>query len=166
MHRRTLRIGCSGRCIRRGFKSRACRCGATGHDRDHWGRDRWYLYARRDRLTSVVNSNDLRIVPIVGKGSLQNIGDLLHLPGVDLALVAADALTYAQTAHLYPGELEKIQYICKLYENDVHVWLGRKYRACRTCKESLSTSMWMARVRNDCTCALEDAGDCTGFTDG
>jgi uncharacterized protein len=72
-------------------------------------------------LTSVLNSNDMRIVPIVGKGSLQNIGDLLHLPGVDLALVAADALTYAQTAHLYPGELGKIQYICKLYENDVHV---------------------------------------------
>ena len=72
-------------------------------------------------LTSVLNSNDMRIVPIVGKGSLQNIGELLHLPGVDLALVAADALTYAQTAHLYPGELGKIQYICKLYENDVHV---------------------------------------------
>jgi uncharacterized protein len=72
-------------------------------------------------LTSVLNSNDLRIVPIVGKGSLQNIGDLLHLPGVDLALVAADALSYAQTAHLYPAELGKIQYICKLYENDVHV---------------------------------------------
>ena len=72
-------------------------------------------------LTSVLNSNDMRIVPIVGKGSLQNIGDLLHLPGVDLAMVAADALTYAQTAHLYPGDLGKIQYICKLYENDVHV---------------------------------------------
>src|ERR1700693_418165 len=72
-------------------------------------------------LTSVLNTNDMRIVPVVGKGSLQNIGDLLHLPGVDLALVAADALTYAQTAHLYPGDLGKIQYICKLYENDVHV---------------------------------------------
>src|SRR5580700_7861007 len=72
-------------------------------------------------LTSVLNSNEMRIVPVVGKGSLQNIGDLLHLPGVDLALVAADALTYAQTAHLYPGDLGKIQYICKLYENDVHV---------------------------------------------
>jgi TRAP-type uncharacterized transport system substrate-binding protein len=72
-------------------------------------------------LTSVLNSNEMRIVPIVGKGSLQNIGDLLHLPGVDLALVAADALSYAQTAHLYPGELGRIQYICKLYENDMHV---------------------------------------------
>jgi TRAP-type uncharacterized transport system substrate-binding protein len=75
-------------------------------------------------LTSVLNSNDMRIVPVVGKGSLQNIGDLLHLPGVDLAMVAADALTYAQTAHLYPGEIEKVEYICKLYDNDVHVCAG------------------------------------------
>jgi len=72
-------------------------------------------------LTSVINSDTLRVVPIVGKGSLQNIGDLLHLPGVDLALIASDALTYARTNNLYPGELQKIQYICKLYDNDVHV---------------------------------------------
>ena len=72
-------------------------------------------------LTSVLNSDQMRIVPIVGKGSLQNIGDLLHLPGVDLALVAADALSYAQTTHLYPNEISKVQYICKLYDNDVHV---------------------------------------------
>jgi uncharacterized protein len=72
-------------------------------------------------LTSVLNSDTMRIVPIVGKGSLQNIGDLLHLPGVDLALVAADALAYAQANNLYPKELSKIQYICKLYDNDVHV---------------------------------------------
>ena len=72
-------------------------------------------------LTSVLNSDQLRIVPIVGKGSLQNLGDLLHLPGVDLALVAADALAYAQATHLYSDDITKIQYICKLYDNDVHV---------------------------------------------
>ncbi len=72
-------------------------------------------------LTSVINSDDLRVIPIIGKGSLQNIGDLLHLPGVDLAMVASDALTYAQNNRLYPGELNKVQYICKLYDNDIHV---------------------------------------------
>jgi uncharacterized protein len=75
-------------------------------------------------LTSVLNSDTIRVIPIVGKGSLQNIGDLLHLPGVDLALVAADALTYAQVNHLYPGDLGKIEYICKLYDNDMHVCAG------------------------------------------
>ncbi|HEY4172472.1 MAG TPA: TAXI family TRAP transporter solute-binding subunit [Rhodopila sp.] len=75
-------------------------------------------------LTSVLNSDDFRVVPIVGKGSVQNMGDLLHLPGVDLALIAADVLAFAQTTHLYPTELVKIQYICKLYDNDMHVCAG------------------------------------------
>lgn len=72
-------------------------------------------------LTSVLNSDQMRIIPIVGKGSLQNIGDLLHLPGVDLALIAGDCLAYAEQQHMYPGELGKVQYISKLYDNDVHV---------------------------------------------
>jgi uncharacterized protein len=72
-------------------------------------------------LTSVLNSSAIRVVPIVGKGSLQNLGDLIELPGVDLALISVDVLGYAQAAHLYPGKLNKIQYICKLYDNDVHV---------------------------------------------
>lgn len=75
-------------------------------------------------LTSVLNSGQMRIIPIVGKGSLQNIGDLLHLPGVDLALVAADVLAYARQTNLYAGELVKVQYICKLYDNDIHVCAG------------------------------------------
>src|SRR6202012_5299470 len=72
-------------------------------------------------LTSVLNSDDFRVVPIVGKGSLQNLGDLLHLPGVDLALIAADVLAFAQATQLYPTEIVKFQYICKLYDNDMHV---------------------------------------------
>ena len=72
-------------------------------------------------LTSVLNSDQLRVVPIVGKGSLQNLGDLFHLPGADAALVAADALAYAQATRLYSDDINKVQYICKLYDNDVHV---------------------------------------------
>jgi uncharacterized protein len=72
-------------------------------------------------LTSVLNSDEMRIVPIVGKGSLQNLDDLFHLPGADLALVADDAFAYARAAHLYPDDIAKVQNICKLYDNDVHV---------------------------------------------
>lgn len=80
-------------------------------------------------LTSVINSDEIRVVPLVGKGSLQNMGDLLHLPGVDLALIASDVLAFAQATHLYPGEVSKIQYICKLYDNDVHVCAGPNIQA-------------------------------------
>ena len=72
-------------------------------------------------LTSVLNSDTMRVMPIVGKGSLQNLADLIQLPDVDLALIAADVLAYAQSEKLYPGDLSKVQYISKLYDDDVHV---------------------------------------------
>lgn len=72
-------------------------------------------------LTSVLNSDALRVMPIVGKGSLQNLDDLLHLPGIELALVSADTLAYVQASRLYPEGLSKLQYISKLYDEDIHV---------------------------------------------
>jgi uncharacterized protein len=72
-------------------------------------------------LSQVLNSDSMRIIPVVGKGSLQNMGDLLHLRGIDMGFVAADALTYAQQNNIYPGEVKNIAYISKLYDNDVHV---------------------------------------------
>ena len=122
MHRRTLLSTLPGRRAHRGIPPGRGGChprpvtiGIMGGEIDGT-----FMRIATD-LTSVLNSDELRIVPIVGKGSLQNLGDLLHLPGVDLALVAADAFAYAQAAHLYPDDITKIQYICKLYDNDVHV---------------------------------------------
>jgi TRAP transporter TAXI family solute receptor len=80
-------------------------------------------------LTSVLNSDALRIMPIAGKGSLQNLDDLLHMPGVDLALVSADTLAYAQAAHLFPDSLSKLQYIAKLYDEDMHVCARSEIRS-------------------------------------
>src|SRR3954465_9516423 len=82
-------------------------------------------------LTSVMNSPTMRVVPIVGKGSLQNLGDLIKLPGVDLAFVASDVLAYARTQRLYPGKLDRVQYICKLYDNDVHVLVSPEINSFR-----------------------------------
>ncbi len=64
----------------------------------------------------------LRVLPIGGKGSLQNIDDLINLRGVDIAFVQGDALTYAkQTKLLPPDKLAQIQYIAKLYDEELHI---------------------------------------------
>lgn len=73
-------------------------------------------------IAEVVDSPDMRILPIIGKGSLQNLLDLVDVRGVDLAFAAADTLTYAAKAH--PDLPGRIQYICKLYDNEVHVLAG------------------------------------------
>ena len=75
-------------------------------------------------IASVVNSSSLRVVPLVGIGSQQNLGDMLNLHGVDLALVASDAARFAETHNLYPGLRSQVSYIAKLYDSEIHVLAG------------------------------------------
>src|SRR5437868_6325227 len=44
-----------------------------------------------------------RVVPVVGKGSLQNLFDLKYLRGVDLAILQTDVIDYAREQQLVPG---------------------------------------------------------------
>lgn len=62
-----------------------------------------------------------RVVPVLGKGSLQNITDLKYLRGIDLAIVPVDALEYARERHLSPGIEGSLTYIAKLYNQELHL---------------------------------------------
>jgi uncharacterized protein len=62
-----------------------------------------------------------RVVPVVGKGPLQNLTDLKYLRGVDLAIVPADALDYAREQRLFPGIETSLTYITKLYNEEFHL---------------------------------------------
>src|SRR6195256_1899355 len=44
-----------------------------------------------------------RVLPVVGKGSLQNLTDLKYLRGIDMAIVQSDVLDYAKEQRLLPG---------------------------------------------------------------
>lgn len=73
-------------------------------------------------LAEVLDSGSkLRVLPIVGKGSLQNIADLIQMHGIDVAIAQSDVLAYAQRQHAYAGIAQSIQYITKLYDGEVHV---------------------------------------------
>jgi TRAP-type uncharacterized transport system substrate-binding protein len=61
-----------------------------------------------------------RVLPIVGKGSLQNIIDLKYLHGIDLAIVEADVLDYARNKRTIPN-LDSLTYITKLYNEEFHL---------------------------------------------
>ncbi|HSU04413.1 MAG TPA: TAXI family TRAP transporter solute-binding subunit [Acetobacteraceae bacterium] len=89
------------------------------------GVDGTYIRIAAD-LASVLDDGDqLRVLPVIGKGSLQNISDILYLKGIDIGIVQADALAYAKRQQLYPGFERSIQYIAKLYDEEVHI-LARK----------------------------------------
>jgi uncharacterized protein len=64
-----------------------------------------------------------RVVPVVGKGPLQNLIDLKFLRGIDLAIVQADALDYARQQNLVPG-VSSLTYVVKLYNEELHLLVG------------------------------------------
>ena len=78
-------------------------------------------YARTGADLTILDSDTLRVLPTLGKGSLQNLSDILYLRGVDIGFVQADALTYANQHKMFPGLTQNIRYIAKLYDEEVHV---------------------------------------------
>lgn len=89
------------------------------------GVDGTYVRIASDLASVLDDGKTLRILPILGKGSLQNLADILYLRGVDVGIVQSDVLTFVKQRHLFPGAEQNVQYIAKLYDEEVHV-LARK----------------------------------------
>lgn len=64
---------------------------------------------------------DMRILPIVGKGSLQNISDILNVRDVDIGIVQSDVLSFLRQKASLAGLESNIGYLAKLYDEEVHV---------------------------------------------
>jgi TRAP-type uncharacterized transport system substrate-binding protein len=62
-----------------------------------------------------------RVLPIVGKGSLQNLIDLKALRGIDMAILQADVLDYARQQNLFGGVERSFTYVAKLYNEELHL---------------------------------------------
>jgi TRAP transporter TAXI family solute receptor len=80
-----------------------------------------YVRIASDLADAFDHGYDLRVVPVIGKGSVRNIEDLLLLKGIDIAIVQSDVLDFYKRANLYPGIENKVAYITKLYNEEVHL---------------------------------------------
>ena len=73
-------------------------------------------------LASVLDDSDrVRVLPIMGKGSIQNITDILYLKGVDIGIVQSDVLSYMKRQAVHRNIEARIQYITKLYNEEFHL---------------------------------------------
>ena len=70
---------------------------------------------------AIDHENDLRLLPIAGKGPVQTLTDVLYLRGVDAAILPSDALAYAVKNQLLEGAVARVSFIAKLASLDVHV---------------------------------------------
>jgi TRAP transporter TAXI family solute receptor len=62
-----------------------------------------------------------RILPVVGKGSVQNVTDLRALRGIDLAIVQTDVLDEIRRTGLYRGIESNLSYVAKLHNEEFHL---------------------------------------------
>lgn len=79
-------------------------------------------YARfAQDLADTLDSESLRVIPMLGKGSRQNIKDLVQLNGVDIAIVQNDVIDEMRRTGEVEGVEHAIRYISKLYNEEIHV---------------------------------------------
>ena len=80
-----------------------------------------YIRIAADLANVLDRGDDLRVLPIIGKGSVQNITDVLYLRGTDIGIVQSDVLAYMQKTGIHPTIDRRIRYITKLYNEEFHL---------------------------------------------
>ncbi len=79
-------------------------------------------------MASVLDvKSELRVLPVIGYGSLQNVEDLLFLKGVDVGMVHSDVMRHMEQRGILPGARNRLRYISKLYDEQLHVLASTKY---------------------------------------
>ena len=74
-------------------------------------------------IAQVVDDGDnLRVLPIVGKGAAQSVKDVMFLKGVDMGITQANIIKYfARSGELGPNLVDQIVYVAKLFTEEVHI---------------------------------------------
>src|SRR6478735_1157978 len=84
------------------------------------GADGTYIRIAAD-LANVLDDENLRILPIIGRGSLQNLRDIMFLRGVDIGIVQMDAREGLGNDKLRNLAMQRLRYVARLYNEEVHV---------------------------------------------
>lgn len=74
-----------------------------------------------------LKGNDMRVLPLIGRGGGQNVIDILFLKGIDMGLTQQDHLTFFKNKDpvLYGDIDNRVRYITKLYNSEYHL-IARK----------------------------------------
>jgi TRAP transporter TAXI family solute receptor len=80
-----------------------------------------YVQFGADLASVLDDGNKLRVLPIVGRGSVQSVADILFLQGVDIGIVRADTLDYLERKGFAKDIKKQFTYVTKLYNEEMQV---------------------------------------------
>ena len=80
-----------------------------------------YVQIGADLSSALDDGDKLRVLSIVGRGSVQGIADVLYLRGVDLGIVRSDTLDFLEKKGIATNIKSQLTYVTKLYNEEMHV---------------------------------------------
>ena len=87
-----------------------------------------YVQIGADLASVLDDGNKLRVLPIVGRGSVQSVADILFLQGVDLGIVRADTLDYLEKKGFAKDIKRQFTYVTKLYNVEMTIIAPKSVR--------------------------------------
>src|SRR6266566_6381417 len=80
-----------------------------------------YVQFGADLASALDDGDNLRVLPIIGRGSVQGVADILFLKGVDLGIVRSDTLEYLEKKGYANNIKKQLSYITKLYNEEMQI---------------------------------------------
>ena len=87
-----------------------------------------YVQIGADLASVLDDGNKMRVLPIVGRGSVQSVADILFLQGVDIGIVRADTLDYLERKGFAKDIKKQFTYVTKLYNEEMQVIAPKSVR--------------------------------------
>ncbi len=88
-----------------------------------------YLRYAGEMAAATNQPGQLRVLPMMGEGPVENIRDILYLKGVDIGILHSDALTYVQRNGIFPNARNRLRFLAKLYDEYFHLIAHRDIRS-------------------------------------
>ncbi len=76
-------------------------------------------------LDSGEQYQDMRVIPVVARGKVQNLWDILYLKGIDMGFVQTDVLAYLEDDPRINSIKSRIRFISVMFPAEVHI-IARK----------------------------------------
>ncbi len=80
-----------------------------------------YAQVGADMASALDSGTSLRILPVMGRGSVQAISDILLLKGVDAGIVRKDTLAYLDRKDFAKDIRNQFVYVAKMFNEEMHV---------------------------------------------
>lgn len=81
-------------------------------------------------MSKVLNRfGKVRVLPVLGTGSLQGIADILYLKGIDFSILQSDVYEYVRRNKIHTNLENRLRYITKLHASELHLIASKEIRS-------------------------------------